>query len=198
MLTLILGGARSGKSDLAERLAHASGRNVLFLATMDPRDDDLRLRVERHRAGRPSAWRTVEEQHDVLTTLESQARSGDFIIVDCMTMWISNLMLTRLGDDDNVPAADVAGAIDEASERARSLAEWAAAFDGHVAVVSNEVGAGVVPAYPLGRAFRDALGAANRVCAEHADRVYWLTAGLALELKSLGARPLDPIAEDRR
>ncbi len=198
MLTLILGGARSGKSDLAERLAIASGRSVLFLATMDPRDDDLRLRVERHRAGRPAAWRTIEEQYNVPAALESQARPGDFVIVDCMTMWISNLLLARLGDSGEPPAAEVADAIEDACGQARALAAWAAAFDGDVAVVSNEVGTGVVPAYPLGRAFRDALGIANRACAEPADRVYGLIAGLALDVKSLGARPIDAFADRRQ
>jgi adenosylcobinamide kinase/adenosylcobinamide-phosphate guanylyltransferase len=197
MFTLILGGARSGKSDLAERLALASSRTVLFLATMEPRDDELRARVELHRAARPAAWRTVEEQRDLLAALEAHARPGDFVIIDCLTMWISNLLLARLGEADDTPAAEVAEAIELACASARTLGAWAAAFDGDVAAVSNEVGAGVVPAYPLGRAFRDALGGANRILAERADRVYWLAAGLALELKSLGARPIETFTAGR-
>ncbi len=195
MLTLILGGARSGKSDLALRLAAASGRDVLFVVTMEPGDDELRLRVEQHRAERPAAWRTVEAPRDVASALATHARPGDFVVVDCMTLWVSNLLLDRLGDGAGASAESTADAIGEAAALARDLAGWSAAFDGDVAVVSNEVGMGVVPAYPLGRAFRDALGAANAAAAARADRVYLVAAGLALELKSLGAQPLDAFGE---
>lgn len=198
MLTLILGGARSGKSDLAERLALASGRRVVVIATMYPGDDEMRLRVEQHRAGRPATWRTVEEQHDVVGAIEAHAAASDFVIVDCVTLWVSNLLLGRLGDGGDVPPEATAAAVDEAVDAARALADRAAAFDGDVVVVSNEVGGGVVPAYPLGRAFRDALGGANRVVAERAERVYWVVAGLALELKSLGARDLAAFGGDGR
>lgn len=198
MLTLILGGARSGKSDLAERLALASGRDVVIIATMDPRDDEMRLRVEQHRAGRPATWRTVEEQHDVVGAIEAHASRGDFVIVDCMTLWISNLLIGRLGDGDAASPEATAAVVEHAVDQARALAGRAAAFDGDVVVVSNEVGGGVVPAYQLGRAFRDALGGANRAVAERADRVYWVVAGLALELRSLGARELDAFGSGPR
>lgn len=190
MLTLILGGARSGKSDLAERLALASGRDVVFVATMDPRDDELRLRVEQHRAIRPAPWRTIEEQTDVVAALEEHARPGSFVIVDCVTLWVSNLLVAQLGDATAASAEATSAAVGEAISAARALGDWAATFDGEVAVVSNDAGAGVVPAYPLGRAFRDALGGANRAVAERAGQVYWVVAGLALELRSLGAGDL--------
>jgi adenosylcobinamide kinase/adenosylcobinamide-phosphate guanylyltransferase len=195
VLTLILGGARSGKSDLAQRLAAASGRDVLFVATMQPGDDELRLRVEQHRAGRPPSWRTIEATHDVEAALEQHARPGECVVIDCMTMWVSNLLIERLGDGDDVPAEAALAAIDDMAARARAFAGQAAPFDGDVVVVSNEAGMGVVPAYPLGRAFRDALGAANSAVAARADRVYWLAAGLALELKSLGGLPLEAFGE---
>ncbi len=195
MLTLILGGARSGKSDLAQRLAAASRRDVLVVATMEPRDDELRLRVYQHQAARPAGWRTIEEPHDVVAALEEHARPGGFVIVDCMTMWVSNLLIARLGDGDEVAAEDAAAATEQVVGRARALAKWAAAYDGDVAVVTNEVGLGVVPAYALGRAFRDALGGANADLARAAGHVYYLVAGLALELKSLGAQPLDAFGE---
>ncbi len=198
MLTLILGGARSGKSDLATRLATASGRDVVFVATMDPRDDETAMRVERHRAERPAAWRTVEEQHDVVAALGAHARSGTFVVVDCMTLWVSNLLIARLGEAEGATAEATDAAVEEAVDAARGLAAWAAAFDGEVAVVSNEVGSGVVPAYQLGRAFRDALGGANRAVAGRADRVYRVVAGLALELRSLGARDVASFGDGRR
>ena len=191
MLTLILGGARSGKSDLAERLATASGSSVVVIATMDPRDDEMRARVDQHRARRHDSWRTVEEQHDVVAVLDTHAASGDFVIVDCITLWVSNLLIARLGDAGAASVEATAAAIEHAADEAHTLAGRAAAFDGDVVIVSNDVGSGVVPAYPLGRAFRDALGAANRAVAEQAGCVYWVVAGLALELKSLGARELE-------
>ncbi|HXH83638.1 MAG TPA: bifunctional adenosylcobinamide kinase/adenosylcobinamide-phosphate guanylyltransferase, partial [Candidatus Tectomicrobia bacterium] len=89
MLTLIIGGARSGKSELALRLAHASGRDVLFVATMEPGDDELRERVARHRSERPAAWRTLEEPRDLVAVLEREARPGDVVVIDCITLWVS-------------------------------------------------------------------------------------------------------------
>lgn len=191
MLTLILGGARGGKSALAERLAAASGRPVLFVATMEPGDDETRARIAAHRASRPPGWRTVEEPIALLDAL-GQSRPGDFIIIDCITLWVSNLLLSGIGDADTATAGEIHAAVAATLPLAAQLAAWCAAFDGEVAVVSNEVGAGVVPAYPLGRAFRDAIGTANRALAARADRVYYAIAGLALEIKSLGAVPIEP------
>jgi len=194
MLTLIIGGARSGKSDLAARLAGASGGPVLVLATMAPGDDEMRARIEAHRAARPAGWRTVEEPLRVVEALRAAVRPGDTVLIDCMTLWVSNLLMEALPDPDHAEAAAMAAAVDGAVAAVRALVSWA---DGHAAdviVVSNEVGLGLVPPYPLGRAFRDALGAGNRVVAERADRVYAIVAGLALELKALGAVPLDQVA----
>jgi len=193
MLTLILGGARSGKSDLAERLAAASGRDVLFVATMEPGDAEMAARIDAHRAVRPAAWRTIEEPLDLLGALRGHARSGGFVLVDCTTLWVSNMLLARLGDAEDAPPDAVRAAIDAAAEQAQQFAVWARGYDGDVAAVSNEAGMGLVPPYTLGRAFRDALGAANRIVARDADRVYFLVAGLALELKSLGAQPLESL-----
>ena len=189
MFTLILGGARSGKSDLAQRLAESSGGAVVFIATMEPRDDEVRARIESHRAARPAAWTTVEEPRDVLAALDASAPAGAFVVLDCVTLWLSNL-LEGISDGE---AGSTSDALDDIATRVEALACWCAAYAGDVAVVSNEVGMGIVPAYALGRVFRDALGAANRVLAARADRVYYTVAGLALELKSLGALPFDAI-----
>jgi adenosylcobinamide kinase/adenosylcobinamide-phosphate guanylyltransferase len=199
MLTLILGGARSGKSDLAERLAGASGRDVLFVATMERGDAEMNARIDAHRAARSAAWRTVEEPLNVPAALRDHARPGGFVLLDCMTLWVSNMLVARLGDAEAAQPADVRAAIDAAADQARQLVAWARGYDGDVAAVSNEAGMGLVPPYPLGRAFRDALGAVNRIAARDADRVYFLVAGLALELKGLGAQPLESlVAEPRR
>jgi adenosylcobinamide kinase/adenosylcobinamide-phosphate guanylyltransferase len=191
-LTFILGGARSGKSDLAARLAAASGRPVLFLATMEPGDEETRARIMRHRAERPPEWRTIEAPIALLDAL-AQARNGEFVVIDCLTLWLSNLLVAALGE--GARPADTDAAVTASIMMAERLARRCSAYEGDVAVVSNEVGAGVVPAYPLGRAFRDALGGANRALAASAGQVYWTVAGLALDVKRLGASPIDAFGD---
>jgi adenosylcobinamide kinase/adenosylcobinamide-phosphate guanylyltransferase len=197
MLTLILGGARSGKSDLGERLARASGRDVLFVATMQRGDDEMRARIEAHRASRQDAWRTVEEPREVLGALRRHTRPGGFALLDCVTLWVSNLLLARIDDIDRIAPEDAAAALDDVVSRAVALAAWSAGYDGEVVAISNEVGLGLVPPYPLGRIFRDALGAANRTLASRAACVYCTVAGLALDVKALGARPIETFEETR-
>jgi adenosylcobinamide kinase/adenosylcobinamide-phosphate guanylyltransferase len=194
MLTLIIGGARSGKSDLATRLAAASRAPVLVLATMQPGDDEMRARIEAHRAARPAAWRTVEEPLRVVDALRDRARAGDTVILDCLTLWVSNLLIDALPGPDEASIEALTSACETAVEMVGRLAMWTEGHAGDVIVVSNEVGLGLVPPYPLGRVFRDALGAANRVLAERAGRVYATVAGLAVELKALGAVPLNDAA----
>jgi len=166
--TLVLGGARSGKSDLARRLGVESGRAVTFVATATPGDEEMAQRIARHRASRPADWTTVESPL-VLSTVIREARAGDFVIVDCLTLWVSNL----LGEGST---ADVITAL--AQEAAREMAMR----DG--VVVSNEVGLGIVPANALARTYRDALGAVNVVFAACSRRSLLMVAGRALELKS--------------
>ena len=198
MLTLILGGARSGKSDLALRMARESGRDVLFVATMEPGDAEIRARIAKHRAQRPPAWRTLEEPLELTDALRHAAAPESFVVVDCITVWVANLLARRLPDPDAIVPPDADAATDEVAQRAREFAAWSVSYPGHVAVVSNEVGLGVVPAYPLGRVFRDALGSANRTLAQRADRAYYLVAGLAVELTSLGALPVHTFDGDRQ
>ncbi len=164
-IVLVLGGARSGKSDLAQRLAETRGGRVLFVATMSPGDPDLRERVARHRAQRPS-WDVLEEPLDVTARLERIVERYDTVLVDCLTLWVSNLLLAGL------PAEPAVGRfLDRAGE-------WRA----DMIVVSNEVGSGVVPSTALGRAFRDELGRANQLVAARSAGVYYLVAGMTLEL----------------
>jgi adenosylcobinamide kinase/adenosylcobinamide-phosphate guanylyltransferase len=190
-LTLILGGARSGKSDFALQLARASGRPVMFVATMEAGDDELRARVARHRAERPAAWRTIEAPIALEEALSSQTDVASLVIIDCLTLWVSNLLMAALPDADSIAPDVVQAAIVDIVRRVEKLTAWCAAFDGDVVIVSNEVGSGVVPAYVLGRVFRDALGAANRDVAARADGVYHVVAGLAIDLKATGAIHVD-------
>jgi adenosylcobinamide kinase/adenosylcobinamide-phosphate guanylyltransferase len=193
MLTLLIGGARSGKSEMAERLAHVAGRPVLFVATLEPGDDEMRRRIAQHRATRPASWRTVEAPRRLAQALREHARPGETVLVDCLTLAVSNIILERLGDMVTVEEAD--GAVDDCAEMAQELVSWAATYDGDVIVVTNEVGMGVVPPYLLGRVFRDALGRANATLAASADRVLLLVAGLVLDVTSAGAHPIVAFGE---
>lgn len=198
MLTFILGGARSGKSELATKLAAASGRDVLFVATMRELDDEMRARVAVHRAERPPAWRTIEAPVDLVQTAQSQARGSEFVVVDCVTVWIANRLMDALPDPEHTPAESVDGVMADVTREVSELASWAAAFQGEVAIVSNDVGSGVVPAYRLGRIFRDATGTANKTFATAAGRAYYVVAGMALDLRALGAVPIDAVAGAKR
>ncbi|HYM16237.1 MAG TPA: bifunctional adenosylcobinamide kinase/adenosylcobinamide-phosphate guanylyltransferase [Dehalococcoidia bacterium] len=193
MLTLIIGGARSGKSDLAQRLAAGAPSGVLFIATMLPGDDETRRRVAAHRAARPASWTTIEAPDDPGAAIEAHAAAGTCVVIDCLTLWTSNLLLAAAGEGTDVPADRGAAAVAGIVRRGAALADRAAAHDGDVIAVTNEVGLGVVPATPLGRLFQDALGGVNRAFARRAGRVYSLTAGLALDVTELGARPLETL-----
>jgi len=182
-LILILGGARSGKSAFAERLARR-GRRVLFVATAEARDEDMKRRIATHRQRRPAGWDTLEEPLDLVAALRPVLDRYDTFLLDCLTLWVSNLLL-----DDPAHAEDSSRIPDSARELMDLIEETHATW----ILVTNEVGQGIVPSSALGRVYRDALGRVNQVVASRADRVYLMTAGLALELKSLGARPFSQL-----
>jgi adenosylcobinamide kinase/adenosylcobinamide-phosphate guanylyltransferase len=169
MLTLLLGGARSGKSARALTLASQAAR-VLFVATGEARDDEMTARIAAHRGERPAAWDTLEEPRALAPALDRRADAYDLVIIDCLTLWVSNLMLAEPAPID--PVAAVGSLL---TVYARGRASWI--------VVSNEVGLGLVPDTPLGRAYRDALGAVNRQVAAAADVVSFMVAGLPLAIK---------------
>ena len=175
-LTLVIGGARSGKSAFAEKLA-AQHERVLFVATAEALDDEMRQRIENHQRSRPETWRTLEEPRDVTEVIVNFDLAYDVLLFDCLTLWVSNLLLDmEEGTDAEQHIAAEAERLLAAYEA--SAAEWV--------VVTNEVGEGVVPPTVLGRAFQDALGRVNQLFAARADRVYQMTAGLALDIKAMG------------
>lgn len=179
-VTFILGGARSGKSSFAEKLAleaERGGRAVVYLATCErrPGDDEMASRIERHRSRRPPTWSTVEEPMDLRGVLDS-VPEGALLLVDCLSLWVSNMILAL---PESTPG-------DEAAEGV--LAEVraflsAASARGNVLLVSNEVGCGIVPVSPLGRLYQDILGWANQEAAGAASAVWYLVAGLPQRLK---------------
>ncbi len=175
-LIFILGGARSGKSSFAERLARQRGR-VLFAATAEALDADMKRRITAHQEQRPREWGTLEEPMELASALPPALEGYDTCLLDCLTLWVSNLLLSM----ECSPNADreILAALDRVIEvYERSSASWI--------VVSNEVGLGVAPATPLGRVYRDILGRVNQAVAARADRVYPMVAGIAMEIKSPG------------
>jgi adenosylcobinamide kinase / adenosylcobinamide-phosphate guanylyltransferase len=200
-MTLVTGGARSGKSDYAERLARdLGGDDVTFIATATADDAEMAQRIARHRAERPAGWRTVEARRDAAAAV--RAATSRVVLLDCLTLLASNALL-----DAEAAAADAPGtrgegtgasgdtghvlAADEAVRRAvraeaAALVRAASERDFTLIVVTNEVGLGVVPATRLGRLFRDALGEANRIVAAAADQVILMVSGIPLEVR---ARP---------
>jgi adenosyl cobinamide kinase/adenosyl cobinamide phosphate guanylyltransferase len=169
-LTLLLGGARSGKSGLAVSLAGKLGESAVVVVTGGPSDEEMAERIRRHRAERPSTWQTIEEPEDLPGAI-SAAPPDPPMIVDCLTLWVSNLMEAGCGDDD-------------LEERARLGAKVAATRPGPTFAISNEVGWGIVPANALARRFRDLLGRTNQLWAAAADRTLLMVAGRAIPLSS--------------
>ena len=164
---LVLGGARSGKTALALARAEASGLAPVMVATAQAFDAEMEARIAAHRAERDGRWTTVEESRDLLGALRREAGAGRILVVDCLTLWLSNLLLAE---------ADVEAQIETFAAALSGLA-------GPVVLVSNEVGLGIVPENALARRFRDLQGRLNRTVAAVADRVTFVAAGLPLVLK---------------
>jgi adenosylcobinamide kinase / adenosylcobinamide-phosphate guanylyltransferase len=165
---LVLGGARSGKSGFAERVAVECGEPVLYVATATATDEEMADRIARHSAQRPPTWRTIESPTDVAARAAVERRGAATVLVEDLTLLLSNLMLSKREDAEALATDEVAALV---------------ALDAHVILVSNEVGMGLVPAYPLGRQFRDALGRVNQAAAAACGEVYLLVAALPLRLK---------------
>jgi len=168
---LVLGGARSGKSAYAERLVAESGLDRVYVATGEPGDPEMAERIAHHRSRRGDDWRTVEAPTQLEDVLKAEAREGRAVLVDCLTLWLSNLMLAGL----------------EVEARSQRLSLLMSRLPGLLVFVSNEVGLGVVPDTPLGRRFRDAQGRLNQAVARAADHVVFMAAGLPLVLKGASA-----------
>ena len=172
-LTLILGGVRAGKSSYAQRLA-ASGQRILFVATAEAGDEEMKARIDAHRETRPVGWDTLEEPIDLAGALEPLLPSYDTVLLDCLTLWVSNLLLK----DPDLEAArkDILPEVERLLDLYRSSdASWI--------IVSNEVGLGVIPTTELGRVYADELGRVNLLVAAEADEVYLMAAGLPIRMK---------------
>lgn len=168
MKVLILGGARSGKTSFAQRQALASAQEVIYIATAECGDMEMQQRILQHRAERPATWGLVEEPLALAQTLRSHASPQHCLLVDCLTLWLSNL----LAAGEERLQAEVA-----------ALLEVLPQLPGQILLVSNEVGQGIVPLHPLARRFRDEAGRLHQRLAERCDQVLLIVAGLPLTLK---------------
>lgn len=176
-LTFILGGARSGKSSFAQRMVESDGRPALFVATATAGDEEMATRIVAHQVSRSSQWVTLEAPLSVGNAIR-KAVLTDWVLVDCITLLTSNVLMEIPEPvDEQLYQKQITQEIEELMEAYRSHAgEWV--------IVSNEVGLGLVPEYPLGRFYRDALGRANQMLAETADTVLFMVAGIPMSVKA--------------
>jgi adenosylcobinamide kinase/adenosylcobinamide-phosphate guanylyltransferase len=170
----ILGGVRSGKSRFAQELAKKLSKKVLFVATGEPLDEEMRARIDEHKKARPKSWRTLEIPTNIGRQLETEIGDAEVVIIDCLTLLVSN----RLGEE-----------LDYLKGEKQVMAEINELFAGmdklHASfiIISNEVGTGLVPEAKLGRVYRDILGKANQLVAQHANEVYFMVAGIPMKIK---------------
>jgi adenosylcobinamide kinase/adenosylcobinamide-phosphate guanylyltransferase len=168
-ITLVLGGARSGKSSFALEYVEKSYKSYMFLATAEVLDDEMAHRVELHRKARGPKWQVREEPLEIAQVLAPGNCDVEAVLIDCTTIWLSNVLLQK--GADQVPTYE------------NALIEALARSDQSVIIVSNEVGSGIVPEHPLGRQYRDMAGSLNQKMAAAADRVFLVVAGLPVQLK---------------
>jgi len=168
-IVFVLGGARSGKSRFACELAVRSGKEVTYIATCFPSDEEMVLKIEEHKKRRPPDWLTVEEGEDLLVAL-SRVGEREVVIVDCLTLFVSNLLLKE------VEREDIFKNLEDFIQKATDLKKW-------LILVSNEVGMGIVPDNRLARQFREIAGKINQVVAEVSDEVYFLVAARPIKIK---------------
>ena len=179
-IILLLGGARSGKSYFAQQEAKNYAR-VLFVATAEAGDEDMRLRIEKHKADRPSNWRTLEATSRLGTRIVQTYQGEDLIIIDCITLLVTNIICTV--PEEQYETIDDAVLEKQVFAEIQSLQECIRKTGASFIIVSNEAGLGVVPAYRIGRLYRDILGRANQMLAESASEVYLMVAGIPLRVK---------------
>ncbi|MCX5467150.1 bifunctional adenosylcobinamide kinase/adenosylcobinamide-phosphate guanylyltransferase [Acinetobacter nematophilus] len=169
MLQLILGGARSGKSKLAEQIAKETSLNVIYVATAQAWDEEMQLRIAHHQSQRPSEWQLIEETYYLADTLKKNDQEGQLILVDCLTLWMSNLLIH---DDENLQI-----------QECQKLLQVLPKLQSQVILVSNETGLGVVPMGEITRKFVDESGRLHQQLGQLADRVVFCIAGFPMVLK---------------
>jgi len=181
-IILLIGGARSGKSRYAQELAGRLGDRVLYVATAEALDGEMKQRIEAHRAARPSSWRTLEAPRDVGRAIEEHLGNAEVVTVDCVTFLVGNLLGGRIGQGDDWEV-DPDSLMTQTTEEIEQLLACAKRSNAAFILVTNEVGGGVVPDNQPSRVYRDLLGEANRLLASGADEVYLMVAGIPSRIK---------------
>ncbi|MGI6227524.1 MAG: bifunctional adenosylcobinamide kinase/adenosylcobinamide-phosphate guanylyltransferase [Peptococcales bacterium] len=181
-VSLIIGGARSGKSTYGEALAASFSNNVAYIATAEAFDTEMEHRIEMHQAQRPGSWTTYEVPINLYSVISSLSEKHDVFLLDCLTLYISNILLKDLNSDN------ITWEIQSAKEtiitnEIINLTDWVKNNNKHLIVVTNEVGLGIVPANNLSRVYRDIVGRANQLFAKEADQVFLTWAGIPLQIK---------------
>ena len=195
----ILGGARGGKSKFAQSMAQELGMKVAFVATAEPLDEEMALRIEEHKRVRPKSWHTLEVPKRIAENLAGQIDDAEVVLLDCITLLVSNILTSfchceansaeatsdlchsELGEGSPLPAETAAEK--EAMAEIKDLVKCIDKYEGDFIAVSNEVGSGLVPENRLGRTYRDLLGKANQLLAQHADEVYFMVSGIPIKIK---------------
>ena len=170
----ILGGVRSGKSRFAQELAKKLSNKVLFVATGEPLDEEMRARIDEHKKARPKSWRTLEIPTNISRQLGAEIGDAEVVIIDCLTLLVSN----RIGEELDYLKAEKQ-VMAEINELIAGMDKLRASF----IIISNEVGAGLVPEAKLGRVYRDILGKANQLIAQRSSKVYFMVAGIPMKMK---------------
>jgi adenosylcobinamide kinase / adenosylcobinamide-phosphate guanylyltransferase len=182
-IIFITGGARSGKSRFAEQLLKGEDK-VLYVATGIAFDEEMKDRIAKHRSSRNNKWQTVEAYRDLDKVLPAEIKDKNFILLDCVTIMVSNIMLLEKEINwDNAPPDIVNSIENEVHAEFKKLLQTAKGFSGKTIVVSNELGMGVVPPSPLGRHYRDIAGRMNQLVADAAETVYFVVSGISLKIK---------------
>lgn len=185
-LILVTGGARSGKSTFAEDMAKKYGEKILYVATSKAIDDEMKERIEKHRAQRPAHWQTLEAYKDLDRELTDVVRGKDAVLLDCITIMVTNLMLEQSSDWEGLTRERVQRVESEVKTQIETLIKAAGASGIPFILVTNEVGMGVVPPSAIGRDFRDIAGRMNQILARAADEVYFCVSGIPMKVKGEG------------
>lgn len=180
-LILVLGGVRSGKSSYAASLAQESKHPVTYIASGAASDSEMKRRIEEHKKARPKNWLIIEANGEVIEALKRADQDGDLIILDCLTMFVGELIDRYQIPDDNLVDKKIE---EEICKQVDELLNVISKLKSSIIVVSNEVGMGVIPPYPSGRLFRDLTGHVNKKLAQQADEVIMLVAGIPTKLKT--------------
>ncbi|TES87645.1 MAG: bifunctional adenosylcobinamide kinase/adenosylcobinamide-phosphate guanylyltransferase [Dehalococcoidia bacterium] len=183
---LIIGGVRSGKSHYAQELARSKSGAVLFVATAEAGDEEMRQRIEEHKKARPATWRTLEVQSRVGKRIRQEIGEAQVVIVDCITLLVNNVFSQQQSAGNG--RVDLKVAEKAVTDEINALLECCRQVEASFIMVSNEVGSGIVPADKMSRLYRDLLGKANQMLAQQADEVLMMVAGIPLPLKSGGSK----------